>query len=126
MFVNYYAGGKFYLISCPEESSIIRRSDAIVPGGRALPDLIIVPFGGRDIRIPTEPPELLPLLAETGRCGLSLVGEPRPDVYLEGAICPGCGESDVNWLCTEDDTGRIHCENCDGSFERGRGMIMRN
>ena len=56
-------------------------------------------MNGKEIRIPADPPELLPLLAESGNFGVSLVGEPEPDVRLAGVSCPGCGEADdVTWL----------------------------
>jgi hypothetical protein len=123
MLVKHHAQGKFYLIDCPEGSRIIRRSDRIAPGGGFLLDLIVVPFRGKDIPIPADPPALLPLLAEVGRCGLSLVGEPMPDFRLAGVACPECGEHDVNWLSVEDDPERIHCNSCGGNFEGNRGMI---
>ena len=47
-------------------------------------DLLIVPFEGREIRIPADPSELLPLLAESGRCGLSLIGDAEPGMMLAG------------------------------------------
>jgi uncharacterized metal-binding protein (TIGR02443 family) len=46
-----------------------------------------------------------------------VVGEPRPDAILEGAVCPKCGQSDVNWLFIEDDSQRIHCDYCSANFD---------
>jgi hypothetical protein len=123
MLVKHHAQGKFYLIACPEGSRIIRRSDRIAPGGGFLPDLIVVPFGGKEIAIPADPPALLPLLAEAGRCGLSLVGEPIPDFRLAGVACPCCGECDVNWLSVEGSSERIQCDSCGGNFEGNRGRM---
>jgi hypothetical protein len=123
MLVTHHAQGKFYLIACPEGSRIIRRSHRIAPGGGFLPDLFVVPFGEKEVSIPADPPALLPLLAEAGRCGLSLVGVPRPDASLEGAVCPWCGECDVNWLSVEGSGERIHCDSCGGEFEGNHGMI---
>ena len=54
----------------------------------ALHDHLVVPLNGKEIRIPADPPELLPLLAESGNFGVSLVGEPEPDVRLEGVVMP--------------------------------------
>ena len=50
-----------------------------------------------EIAISSEPPELLPLLVESGRCGLSLVGEPVPNANLAGVFCPTYNEGDVSW-----------------------------
>ncbi len=123
MLVKHHARGKFYLIACPEGSRVVRRSDQVACDGGPLPDLIVVPFEGGEVAIPADSPELLPLLAESGRCGLALVGEPRPDASLAEAACPWCGERDVDWLSAEDDAGRIRCERCGGGFERGGGSI---
>jgi hypothetical protein len=79
-------------------------------------DILVVPFRGQEIAIPTDPPELLPLLAESGRCGLSLVGEPVPDVNLAGVICPDCNEDDVSWLSVEDGSQIAHCDYCGSDF----------
>jgi Zn ribbon nucleic-acid-binding protein len=117
MLVKHHAKGKFYLIACPEASRIVRRSDRIARRGGFLPDLIVVPFGRKEIPIPADPPELLPLLAEAGRFGLSLAGEPMPDFRLAGVACPGCGERDVNWLSVEDAFERIHCDYCGVDFD---------
>jgi uncharacterized metal-binding protein (TIGR02443 family) len=79
-------------------------------------DLLIVPFEGREIRIPADPSELLPLLSESGRCGLSLIGDPEPEMRLAGAACPDCGEDDVTWLSVEDGSETAHCDRCGGDF----------
>ena len=76
----------------------------------------MVPFEGREIRIPADPSELLPLLAESGRCGLSLIGDPEPEMRLAGAACPNCGEDDVNWLSVEDGSETAHCDRCGSDF----------
>jgi hypothetical protein len=39
-----------------------------------------------------DPRELSPLLAESGRCGLSPVAEPVPDANLAGAVRPKCDD----------------------------------
>ncbi|MDR3632519.1 MAG: hypothetical protein P4L84_01715 [Isosphaeraceae bacterium] len=116
MRIKHYAWGKFYHVECPNGTTVIRRSDQLGSSGEFLPDIILVRFKGRDIPVPSDPPELLPLLAESGRFGLSLVGEPHPGTTLAGAICPGCGEMDVEWLCLGDDD-LVRCENCGVSFE---------
>jgi hypothetical protein len=119
MLINHYARGKFYQVACPEGTRIVRGSESTAALNRSpARDLIVVPFGGKEIRIPVDLPDLLPLLAESGRCGLSLVGEPRPDAVLKGAVCPRCGQSDVNWLFIEDDSQRIHCDYCGADFDR--------
>ena len=59
---------------------------------------------------------MLPLLADARRFGLSLVGEPVPDVNLAGAVCPNCYQDDVNWLSVEDGSNVAHCENCSCDF----------
>jgi hypothetical protein len=79
MIVKHYAQGKFYRIACPEGSRIIRRSDRAGTEKAILHDVLVVPFEGEEIPIPADPPGLLPLLAESGRCGLSLVREPELD-----------------------------------------------
>ena len=102
MRVRAYLKGRFYLIECPEGSGVVRCEfqsdrDAAEPY-----DLLVVPFEGQKIVIPSDPPELLPLLAESGRCGLSLVGEPVPAANLAGAVCPNCKEDDVSWLSVDE------------------------
>jgi uncharacterized metal-binding protein (TIGR02443 family) len=116
MRIKHFSKGKFYLIQCPQGSRVIRCSaqPALVePDGH---DLLMVPFQGREIRIPADPAELLPLLAESGRCGLSLIGDPEPGMILAGAACPNCGEDDVNWLSVEDDSDQVHCDRCGSDF----------
>ena len=76
----------------------------------------MVPFEGEEIPIPADPPELLPLLAESGRCGLTLVGEPEPAARLAGVACPKCAESDVNWLRVEEDDAGAHCDRSQADF----------
>jgi hypothetical protein len=68
------------------------------------------PFEGREIRIPADPSELLPLLAESGRCGLSLIGDREREIMLAGTACPNCGEDDVNWLSVVDGSETAHCD----------------
>jgi hypothetical protein len=109
MRVRVYSQGKFYLIECPEGTRAVR--DAA-----KLHDSLVVPFEGQEIAIPSDPPELLPLLAESGRCGLSLVGEPVPAVNLAGAVCPNCNEDDVSWLSVDDGSNTVHCDNCGCEF----------
>jgi hypothetical protein len=123
MIAKDHAQEKFYLIACPEGSKIVRRSDQIALDGDLLPDLLVVPFEGKDIVIPVDPLELLPLLAESRRCALSLIGEPRADLHLEGASCPWSGEGDVNWLSVEDESQRVRCDRCRGDFDVNRGII---
>ena len=79
-------------------------------------DLLVVPFEGQEIRIPADPAELLPLLAESGRCGLSLIGGPEPGMMLAGAVCPNCSEDEVNWLSVEDNSETAHCDRCGSDF----------
>ena len=68
------------------------------------------------IRIPADPSDLPPLLAESGRCGLSLIGGPEPAMMLAGAACPKCGEDDVDWLSVEDGSETAHCDRCGSDF----------
>ena len=113
MRVKHHAQGKFYVIECPEGTRLVRRSDQpqVVEY-----DHLVVPLNGEDIRIPADPPELLPMLAESGNFGITLVGEPVPDVRLAGVVCPKCGEDDVNWLQLREDTETVHCDNCGTEF----------
>lgn len=115
MRLRCHAKGKFYSIECREGTRLVRASDAL-DGEVAEHDHLIVPLNGKVIRIPAEPPELLPLLAETGSFGVTLVGEPEPDVRLEGVVCTGCGQSDVTWLQLWDDSEAIHCDHCGADF----------
>ena len=68
------------------------------------------------VRIPADPPELLPMLAQSGNFGIFLVGEPVPDVNLAGVVCPGCGEDDVNWLQVGEGMETVHCDRCGAEF----------
>jgi hypothetical protein len=88
-----------------------------VPAPAEPHDLLLVPFGGREIAIPSNPPELLPLLAKSGRYGLTLVGEPVPDANLARVACPRCNRPDVSWLSLEDGSNLAHCDLCDCDFE---------
>src|SRR4051794_23778391 len=97
MRVRCHAQGKFYTIECPEGTRLVRCSDQ-PPYAEVAHDQLVVPLNGKEVRIPADPPELLPMLAESGNFGVTLVGEPEPDVALAGVDCPGCGEADVAWL----------------------------
>ena len=115
MRVKHHAQGKFYVIECPEGTRLVRRTS----GGKALKcDHLVVPLNGEKVRIPADPPELLPMLAESGNFGITLVGEPVPDMRLGGVVCPKCGEDDVNWLQLRDDSGTVHCDRCGMKFVR--------
>ena len=116
MRIRVYSKGKFYLIECPDGTTVVRCAVHSVPARADSHDLLVVPFRGQAIAIPADPPELLPLLAESGRCGLSLVGEPVPNVNLAGAVCPNCNEDDVSWLSVEDDSKIAHCDYCGCDF----------
>src|SRR4051794_14779201 len=108
MRIRHYAEGRFYTIDCPEGTEVVRLAGP--------DDHLVVPLRGQAIRIPADPPGLLPLLAESGNFGVSLAGEPVPDVWLAGSICPRCGEVDVAWLQVRDDPGTIHCDSCGAGF----------
>ena len=112
MRIRHFAQGKFYTIRCPQGTRVVRNSTFRASGKPDPCDGIVVPFGGREVPIPADPPELLPLLAESGRCGLALVGEPVPKEGLVGMSCPGCGEDDVNWLVVEDGSEIVRCDRC--------------
>ncbi|QDV35618.1 hypothetical protein [Tautonia plasticadhaerens] len=116
MLIKHYAEGKFYTIRCPEGTMVVRNPVFRASGAPAPCDGIVVPFEGREVPIPAEPAGLLPLLAESRRCGLALVGEPEADVRLHGASCPACGEGDVNWLRAGDDSEMVHCDRCGADF----------
>ena len=116
MRIKHYAEGKFYEIRCPDGTRIVRNRVFRASGVPDPCDGIVVPFGGQQIPIPADPATLLPLLAESGRCGLSLLGEPEPEARLAGVSCPECGEGDVNWLRAEDDSEMVHCDRCGGDF----------
>ena len=118
MRVRVYSEGKFYLIECPEGTRVVRHAVQSCRDAAEPHDLLAVPFEGQDINIPSDPAELLPLLAESKRCGLSLVGDPVPAVNLEGAVCPNCNEGDVSWLSVDDGSNIVHCDNCGCDFLR--------
>ena len=113
MQVKHHAQGKFYVIECPEGTRLVRRSED--PAAEPC-DHLVVPLNGEEVRIPADPPELLPLLAESGNFGISPVGEPVPDVNLAGVVCPKCGEDDVNWLQLMDNQKAVHCDRCGTEF----------
>ena len=98
MRVRHYAQGKFYTIECPEGTKVALQSKRTDGASSFQQDHLIVPLNGKQVRIPADPPELLPMLAETGNFGVMLIGEPEPDVTLMGVVCPGCGQGDVTWL----------------------------
>jgi hypothetical protein len=116
MRIKHYAQGKFYTIECPVGTRMVRRSDLPIEGQAGPHDILIVPLKGRVIRIPADPPGLLPLLAESGNFGVSLVGKPEADERMEGASCPGCGEADVTWLQLDDVSESAHCDRCGADF----------
>jgi hypothetical protein len=62
MRIKHFSKGKFYLIQCPQGAWVVRCWGH--PDGH---DLLVVPCEGREIRIPADPAELLPLLAESVR-----------------------------------------------------------
>jgi ribosomal protein S27E len=116
MRIKCHAQGKFYTIECPEGTRLVRRSEQ-PPDADVVPhDHLLVPLKGKEIRIPSDPPELLPLLAETGNFGVSLVGEPEPEASLAGVSCPKCGETDVAWLQLKEDSETVHCDRCETDF----------
>jgi hypothetical protein len=108
--VKHYSQGIFYTIECPEGTRVIRCSDRPDDGEAILHDQLVVPLNGTDFLIPADPPELLPMLAESGNFGVSLVGEPEPDVRLLNVSCLKCGETDVNWLQLWDGSEPVHCD----------------
>src|SRR3954468_15881434 len=116
MRVKHYAQGKFYTIECPEGSRVVRNPDQSADGRAALHDHLVVPLNGKEVRIPADPPELLPLLAETGNFGITMVGEPVPDMRLAGLSCPGCAETDVTWLQLGAESEAVRCDRCGGEF----------
>ncbi len=116
MRIRVYSKGKFYLIECPHGTRVVRCAVDSLPDREVAHDLLLVTHGGEQIAIPTDPCELLPLLAESGRCGLSLIGEPVPDVSLAGAVCPKCNEDDASWLSVEDGSTVAHCDYCGCEF----------
>ena len=113
MQVKHHAQGKFYVIECPKGTRVVRRTS----GGEVVThDHLVVPLNGRELRIPADPPELLPMLAESGNFGVSLAGEPVPDVRLVGVVCLQCGEDDVNWLQVREGTKTVHCDRCGSEY----------
>ncbi len=116
MRVRHHAQGKFYTIECPEGTRIDRHSEQPVDGEAVPHDHLVVPLNGKEVRIPADPPELLPLLAESGKFGVALVGEPVPDVRLAGVVCPECSETDVNWLQMREGSESAHCDRCGADF----------
>ena len=84
MRIKHFSKGKFYVIRCPQGTRVVRCSAQPAPVERDGHDHLVVPFEGREIRIPADPSELLPLLAESGRCGLSLIGDAEPGMMLAG------------------------------------------
>jgi hypothetical protein len=81
--IRHFSKGRFYLIQCPRGTRVVR-----CWGHPEAHDLLVVPFEGREIRIPADPSELLPLLAESGRCGLLLIGDPEREMRLAGVPAP--------------------------------------
>ena len=110
MRIRHHSKGEFYVIECPDGTRVVR------PRSRVPCDHLVVPLNGEEIVIPADPPELLPMLAESGNFGISLVGEPVPDVNLAGVVCPKCGEDDVNWLQLGEGTETVHCDRCGEEF----------
>jgi hypothetical protein len=117
MRIRHYSNGKFYLIRCLDGTRVVRSSAHSVSDSADSHDTVVVPFRGQEITIPADPPELLPLLAESGRCGLTLVGEPVPNVSLAGVVCPNFNEDGVSWLSGEDGSEMAHCDYCGCDFE---------
>jgi ribosomal protein S27E len=116
MRIRHYAQGKCYVIDCPEGTRVVRNSTFRASGKPDPCEGIVFPFKGKEIRIPADPPELLPLLAETGNFGVSLVGEPEPDVRLAEVSCLTCGETDVAWLQLRDESEWVRCDGCGAEF----------
>ncbi len=117
MRVKHHAQAKFYTIEYPEGTRVVRRSDLPADGEAVPHDHLVVPMNGKEVRIPADPPELLPLLAETEKFGITLVGEPVPDVRLAGVVCPECGQDDLNWLQLREDLESAHCDGCGAEFD---------
>ena len=70
------------MIECPEGTRVVRCTEQPVDGEVAPHDHLVVPLNWMEIRIPADPPELLPLLAESGNFVISLSGEPVPEEPL--------------------------------------------
>jgi hypothetical protein len=98
MRIEHFSKSEFYLIHCPPCTRFLRYWEQHSLADSGEHDALMVPFEGREISIPADPSELLPLLAEAGLCGLSLIGSPEPAMMLAGVACPNCGEDDVAWL----------------------------
>jgi hypothetical protein len=89
MRIRHYSKGKIYRIECPDGTRVVRCATPVFDSADTH-DHLVVPFRGQELTIPADPPELLPLLADAGQYGLSLVGEPLPTTDLVGAVCPNC------------------------------------
>jgi hypothetical protein len=97
MLVRHYAAGKWYSITCPEGSRVVRAAAADDADGRAGIDRLIVPRLGGPLTIPDEPAALLPMLAEWDRAGKA---------------CPARGGAkSVEWPSSSDDR-RINRQRC--------------
>jgi hypothetical protein len=114
--IKHFSKGKSYVIQCPHGTRVVRRSSLPALFGSDGHDLLVVPFEGREIRIPADPADLLPLLAKSAQCGLSLIGGPELGMMLAGAVCPSRGEDDVNWPSVEDESETAHCDRCGSDF----------
>ncbi len=99
MRIRHYSKGTFYLIECPDGSRVVGCAARPVPDSAESHDVLVVPFRGQELVIPSDPPELLPLLAEARRYGLALVGKPVPSADLVGAVCPSCKEDRASARC---------------------------
>ena len=113
MRVRCHAQGKFYTIECPEGTRVVRRPKPV--DGADPHDLLIVPLNGKVVRIPADPPELLPLLAETGNFGVSLVGEARADVGWRVRM-PRLWRGGRDWLQLGEESEAVHCDRLRGRF----------
>jgi hypothetical protein len=118
MRIRVNSKGKIYLIQCPAGTRVVRCGVQFVPASAEPHDFLVLPFRGQRISITADAPELLPLLAESERFGLSLVGEPMPDLNQAGAVCPNCNE-DVSWLSVNDQSRTAHCDYCGCDFRLG-------
>lgn len=116
MWVTHDAQGEYYEIAHPEGTRLVRCPDQHADGQPIGSDHRIVSLKGEHLPIPSQPPELLSLLAETGNFGISLVGGPVPEERLAGVSCPGCGETDLTWLQREDASEVVHCDRCGVDF----------
>jgi hypothetical protein len=73
MRIRYHIGGRIYLIEAPPGSRVGRGRGIPGDGRRPRGDSLLVPWKGRMVAVPEDPPELLPLLADAGRLGLRLL-----------------------------------------------------